>query len=321
MAGSAAVKGFAQSPNERVRIAVIGLGGRGGSHVNAWSRMANVEIAGICDVDESHIGEKFKLLESRGVKSPTTFVDFRKILDDKSIDAVSIATPNHWHTLMTVLACQAGKDVYVEKPCSHNVFESQQIVAAARKYDRIVQQGSQSRSSPALREAVQKMREGEFGEVYMTRGLCYKWRDTIGKTPAEPVPPGVDYDLWTGPAPMRPFTKNRFHYNWHWFWDTGNGDIGNQGIHEIDKSRWGLGVTHPTKVTAIGGKFMFDDDQETPNTISASYEFDVDGKKKMMTFEVRHWMSPHEAGIQEGKPGNTIGNQFYGSKGYLVMDN
>jgi predicted dehydrogenase len=135
------------------------------------------------------------------------------------------------------------------------------------------------------------------------------------------VPPGVDYDLWTGPAPMRPFTKNRFHYNWHWFWDTGNGDIGNQGIHEIDKCRWGLGVTHPTKVTAIGGKFMFDDDQETPNTISASYEFDVDGKKKMMTFEVRHWISPHEAGIQEGKPGNTIGNQFYGSKGYLVMDN
>ena len=132
MAGSAAVKGFAQSPNERVRIAVIGLGGRGGSHVNAWSRMANVEIAGICDIDESHIGEKFKLLESRGVKSPTTFVDFRKILDDKSIDAVSIATPNHWHTLMTVLACQAGKDVYVEKPCSHNVFESQQIIAAAR---------------------------------------------------------------------------------------------------------------------------------------------------------------------------------------------
>ena len=234
---------------------------------------------------------------------------------------MSIATPNHWHTLMTVWACQAGKDVYVEKPCSHNVFESQQIVAAARKYNRIVQQGSQSRSSPALREAVQRMREGELGEVYMARGLCYKWRDTIGKTPVEPVPAGVDYDLWTGPAPMKPFTKNRFHYNWHWMWDTGNGDLGNQGIHEVDKCRWGLGVTHPTKVTAIGGKFMFDDDQETPNTLSASYEFDVDGKKKMMTFEVRHWMSPHEAGIQEGKPGNTIGNQFYGSKGYLVFDN
>ena len=321
MAAGSAVKGLAQSPNETVRVGVIGLGGRGGSHVNAWSRMKNVEIVAISDIDESHIGEKFKLLEGRGSNKPTTYVDFRKMLDDKSIDAVSIATPNHWHTLMTVWACQAGKDVYVEKPCSHNVFESQQIVAAARKYDRMVQQGSQSRSSPALREAVQKMREGELGEVYMTRGLCYKWRDTIGKTPVEPVPPGVDYDLWTGPAPKRPYTKNRFHYNWHWFWDTGNGDLGNQGIHEVDKCRWGLGVTHPTKVTAIGGKFMFDDDQETPNTISASYEFDVDGKKKMMTFEVRHWISPHEAGIQEGKPGNTIGNQFYGSKGYLVFDN
>ena len=131
----------------------------------------------------------------------------------------------------------------------------------------------------------------------------------------------VDYDLWLGPAPKRPFNRNRFHYNWHWFWDTGNGDLGNQGIHEVDIARWGLGVTHPTKVSAIGGKFMFDDEQETPNTMSASFEFDVDGKKKMMTFEVRHWISPHEAGINGEKPGNTIGNQFYGSKGYLVIDN
>ena len=131
----------------------------------------------------------------------------------------------------------------------------------------------------------------------------------------------VDYDLWLGPAPKRPFNRNRFHYNWHWYWDTGNGDLGNQGIHEVDIARWGLGVTHPTKVSSIGGKFMFDDDQETPNTISSSFEFDVNGKKKMMTFEVRHWISPHEAGIDEGKPGNTIGNQFYGSNGYLVIDN
>ena len=143
-----------------------------------------------------------------------------------------------------------------------------QIVAAARKYNRMVQMGSQSRSSPALQEAVQKMKDGEFGEIYMARGLCFKARNTIGKTPVEPVPPGVDYDMWTGPAPMRPFTKNRFHYNWHWFWDTGNGDLGNQGIHEVDIARWGLGVTHPTKVSAIGGKFMFDDDQETPNTLN-----------------------------------------------------
>jgi predicted dehydrogenase len=320
LTAGAAVRGFA-SPNDTVRIAVVGCGGRGSSHVNAWSAMPNVEIVALCDVDESHIAAKLKILAGKGKPTPATYVDFRKLLEDKSIDAVSLATPNHWHTLQTIWACQAGKDVYVEKPCSHNVFESQQIIAAARKYDRIVQQGSQSRSSPALREAVQRMATGELGEVYMARGLCYKWRDTIGHTPVSAVPAGVDYDLWTGPAPKRPFSMNRFHYNWHWMWDTGNGDLGNQGIHEVDIARWGLGVTHPTKVSAIGGKFMFDDDQETPNTLTASYEFDVKGVKKMMTFEVRHWISPHEAGINGEKPGNTIGNQFYGSKGYLVIDN
>jgi predicted dehydrogenase len=320
LTAGAAVRGLA-SPNETVRMAVVGCGGRGSSHVSAWSGMPNVEIVALCDVDEAHIADKVKGLESKGKKKPATYVDYRKLLEDKSIDAVSLATPNHWHTLQTIWACQAGKDVYVEKPCSHNIFESQQIIAAARKYDRIVQQGSQSRSSPALREAVQRMATGELGDVYMARGLCYKWRDTIGHTPVSAVPAGVDYDLWTGPAPKREFTKNRFHYNWHWMWDTGNGDLGNQGIHEVDIARWGLGVTHPTKVSAIGGKFMFDDDQETPNTLTASFEFDVKGVKKMMTFEVRHWISPHEAGINGEKPGNTIGNQFYGSKGYLVIDN
>jgi predicted dehydrogenase len=342
LAAGSAVRGLA-SPNDTVRIGVVGCGGRGQSHVNAWSGMPNVEIVALCDVDEAHIAQKLKSLESKGKKKPATYVDVRKLLEDKSIDAISIASPNHWHTLQTIWACQAGKDVYVEKPCSHNIFESQQIVAAARKYDRIVQQGSQSRSSPALQEGVERMRKGEFGEIYMTRGLCYKWRDSIGKFPDGPMSPGekfgftvnskpeptydtsylskVDYDLWLGPAPKRPFNRNRFHYNWHWFWDTGNGDLGNQGIHEVDISRWGLGVTHPTKVSAIGGKFMFDDDQESPNTMSASWEFDVGGKKKMMTFEVRHWISPHEAGIDGDKPGNTIGNQFYGSNGYLVIDN
>jgi predicted dehydrogenase len=320
MTAGAAVRGIA-SPNDTIRMGVVGCGGRGGSHVSAWSSMPNVELVALCDVDESHFGPKLKAIEAKGGKKPATYIDMRKMLEDKTIDAVSIASPNHWHTLQTIWACQAGKDVYVEKPCSHNIFESQQIVAAARKYDRIVQQGSQSRSSAALQEAVKRMRDGELGDLYMARGLCYKWRDTIGKKPPAPVPAGVNYDLWTGPAPLRQFTENRFHYNWHWFWDTGNGDLGNQGIHEVDIARWGLGVTHPTKVSAIGGKFMFDDDQETPNTLSASYEFDVDGKKRMMTFEVRHWISPHEAGINGEKPGNTIGNQFYGSNGYLVIDN
>src|SRR5215212_4503646 len=227
-----------KSPNDTVRVAVVGCGGRGASHVGAWTSQTNVELAGLVDIDDSHTERYNGNLVRQGKKQVPTVRDVRKFLDDKSIDAISIASPNHWHTLQTIWACQAGKDVYVEKPCSHNIFESQQIVAAARKYNRMVQQGSQNRSNPALREAVERMRSGEIGELYMARGLCYKWRDTIGKTPVEPVPPGVDYDLWLGPAPNRPFTKNRFHYNWHWFWDTGNGDIGNQGIHEIDKARW-----------------------------------------------------------------------------------
>ena len=308
------------SPNDTVRVAVVGCGGRGSSHMGAWTSMPNVELAALVDVDDSHSERYNGQLQRKNLPPVPTFRDIRKVLDDKSIDAVSIATPNHWHTLQTIWACQAGKDVYVEKPCSHNIFESRQIVAAARKYNRMVIMGSQSRSSPALQEAVQKMKAGEFGEIYMARGLCFKSRNTIGKTPVEKVPLGVDYDMWCGPAPLRPFTKNRFHYNWHWFWDTGNGDLGNQGIHEVDIARWGLGVTHPTKVSSIGGKFMFDDDQETPNTLNTAFEFDVAGKKKMMEFEVRHWHSNHEAGIGGERAGNTIGNTFYGADGYLIID-
>jgi hypothetical protein len=163
------------------------------------------------------------------------------------------------------------------------------------------------------------MREGLIGDVYLSRGICFKWRDTIGRTPTGPVPAGVDYDLWTGPAPKREFSKNRFHYTWHWFWDTGNGDLGNQGIHEVDVARWGLGVRYPTKVSAIGGHFMFDDDQETPNTLNCAFEFNDNGKRKMMEFEVRHWMSNGESSIRE-RGNNAIGNEFYGSKGYLAID-
>jgi predicted dehydrogenase len=308
------------SPNDTIRVATIGLRGRGKDHIKEITGQPNVELVALCDVDEKVLGERAGALDAQTSKKVQTYTDYRKLLEDKSIDAISIATPNHWHTLMTIQACQAGKDVYVEKPCSHNIFEAKQIVAAARKYNRMVQQGSQSRSSVALQDGVQKMREGLLGDIYLSRGLCYKWRDTIGKTPISDPPSGVDYDLWTGPAPKKPFTKNRFHYNWHWFWDFGNGDLGNQGIHEVDIARWGLGVKFPTKVTAIGGKFMFDDDQETPNTLNCAFEFNENGKKQMMEFEVRHWMSNHEGGIGEGgKDANTIGNLFYGSKGYMAI--
>jgi predicted dehydrogenase len=357
LVSSAAALGAASnvfaSPNDTVRIACIGIGGRGPSHISGYSRLPNVEVAAICDIDDAHIAKGLTQIERLGKPKPQTYKDIRKLLEDKTIDAISISSPNHWHTLMTIWACQAGKDVYVEKPCSHNIFEARQIVAAARKYNRMVQQGSQIRSSAAVQEAVTKMREGLIGDVYMARGLCFKWRDTIGHASPEPVPAGVDYDLWTGPSPMHQFTKNRFHYNWHWFWDTGNGDLGNQGIHEMDVARWGLGVKYPVKVSAIGGHFMFDDDQETPNTLNCAFEFNDGGKRKMLEFEVRHWMSNHEATVGDSSylgtaargraaageepaadgpaparragaapriNADSIGNLFYGSKGYLSVD-
>src|SRR5579885_1500468 len=331
------------SPNDTVRVACVGVRGQGRAHIRHYAEMPNVEMAALCDSDESVLNQRLADVEKLGKKRPAAFTDLRKLLEDRSIDAISIATPNHNHTLQTIWACQAGKDVYVEKPCSHNIFEARQIVAARQKYRRIVQHGTNSRSGIA-REAVQKMREGLIGDIYMARGLCFKWRDTIGRKPVEPVPAGVHYDLWLGPAPDRGFTKNRFHYNWHWFWDTGNGDLGNQGIHQVDIARWGLGVRYPVKVSAIGGHFMFDDDQETPNTLNVAYEFNENGKRKMMEFEVRHWMSngeatvgpqPHKSGAatmaDSGAPlagGNTrrgpnsdsIGNLFYGRNGYMVVD-
>src|SRR5499427_7956374 len=339
--------------NDRVRLAICGLRGRGMDHLKRFSQVPGLEIAALCDIDENVIGTRLADIDKMGLPKPKTYADVRKLLEDKSIDAISVAAPNHWHSLMGIWVCQAGKDAYVEKPCSHNWWEGKQLVAAVNRYGRIVQMGMQSRSSPSLQEAVQYLRDDLIGEVYMARGLCFKWRDTIGRQPRQAVPEGVDYDLWLGPAPDRGFTLNRFHYNWHWFWDTGNGDLGNQGIHEVDIARWGLGVKFPSKVSAIGAKVMFDDDQETPNLLTASYEFSMpDGRKKLMEFEVRPWMTNHEAGIGDGgygksnlppaglapasetakpakpagrvlgpasgKPG-TVGNIFYGSKGYLAI--
>ena len=328
--------------NDRVRVAGCGIRGQGFEHVIEYSRMDNVEVAAVCDVDENIVRGRLANMERLDIPKPKVYNDPRQVMDDKSIDAVSIATPNHWHALITIWACQAGKDVYVEKPCSHFWWEGRQMVRAAEKYDRIVQHGTNSRSNPAVIEGVRKLREGLIGDVYLARGLCFNHRDTIGRKPVEPVPAGVNYDLWTGPALKHEFTRNRFHYNWHWFWNYGNGDIGNQGAHQIDVARWGLGVDFPIKASGMGGHFMFDDDQETPNTLYCSFEFDGVGKRKMLEFEVRHWISNHEAGIGTpgfggdaipgfiGPPGhdeklnmggNTVGDIFYGSKGYMAITN
>ena len=321
---ASAVAGIARprmmaSANDTIRVACVGVRSQGQSHIRAYAKMPNVQIAALCDVDESVLSARQTDVEKMGKPRPAGYTDFRKLLEDKSIDAVSIATPNHHHTLQTIWACQAGKDVYVEKPCSHDMFEARQISVVMEKYGRIVQHGTNSRSGIA-REAIQKIRGGLVGDVYMARGLCFKWRDTIGRAPVAPVPAGVHYDLWLGPAPEHPFTRNRFHYNFHWFWDYGNGDFGNQGIHQLDVARWGLGVTYPTKVSAIGAHVMFDDDQETPNVLTATYEFDNAGKKKLLVFEVRHWITNHEAGMGEnGTSPNTVGTIFYGPNGYVAV--
>jgi predicted dehydrogenase len=313
------------SQNNTVRVAVVGFNGRGRAHISAYLKIPNVEIAALCDVDQAVIENGCKMVEAAGKKRPATFTDIRKLLEDRSIDAVSIATPNFHHTLQAIWSVQAGKDVFVEKPCSYNMFEAQQIIAAARKYNRIVQDGTGAQAW--LHEAKQRLKEGVIGDVYMARGLCFKWRDTIGRAKEEPVPAGVAYDLWTGPAPAKPFTRNRFHYNWHWQWDYGNGDIGNQGAHQLHTARMALGVKYPTKISSMGGHYMFDDDQETPNTQVATFEFEDGGKKELLVFEVRHWMTNNEAGIGErsdaqsgaaaGQP-QTVGNIWYGSKGYMA---
>ena len=303
--------------NDRVRIGVCGLRGRGKDHIEAFSKLPNVEVAAICDVDND-------ILHKRREGGVRTYVDVRKMLEDKTVDAISIATPNHWHALMGIWACQAGKDVYIEKPCSHNVREGRLLVQAAQKYGRIVQHGTQSRSAPAMIEAIGHLRGGTFGDIYMARGLCFKHRDTIGHAAIEAVPPGFDYDLWTGPAPMKPFTRNRYHYNWHWLWDTGNGDLGNQAVHQVDAARWGLGVRFPNLVSAVGGHFMYDDDQETPNTLNCAFAFEQpNGRRRMLEMEVRHWISNNEAGLGRGvfNRHNSIGDIFYGSKGYLAAGN
>jgi predicted dehydrogenase len=301
--------------NDRVDVAVIGLGGRGTAHVNTWSRMPNVRVVGVCDINQAARERGVALVEKLTKEKPREYNDMRRLFEEKDVVAVSMATPNHWHSLGTIWAVQAGKDVYCEKPASHNVFEGRKMIEAARKYNRMVQIGSQSRSMPHMIKAIEMLRDGAIGKIYLSKGLCFKRRRSIGHTPDEPVPAGIDWDMFLGPAPMRPFSMNRFRYNWHWFWDTGNGDIGNQGIHEMDKARWALGVELPTRVSSMGGKYVYEDDQETPNTQMATFE--VDGKELM--FEVRGIITGGECGL-EPRGGNTIGNLIFGSDGWMALD-
>jgi predicted dehydrogenase len=303
--------------NDRINLGIVGLGGRGNDHIRYYSTLdQDCRMAALCDVNQAARERALATVKKTKGYESKEYADMRAMFDSKDIDAVSITTPNHWHALATIWACQAGKDVYVEKPASHNVYEGNQMVKAARKYNRMVQVGSQSRSMPYKIKAIQLLREGIIGKVYHARAECFRRRFSIGHTPDEPVPPGIDWDKFLGPAQMKPYSKNKFAYNWHWFWDTGNGDIGNQGVHEMDISLWGLDRTGwPTTVVSSGGKFVWQDDQETPNTQQVTLNFgDV-----QMTFDVRNLPTPPE-GLAALRGPNYVGNIFFGSEGFLVVD-
>jgi len=315
--------------NDRVRVAVVGINGMGKSHIRAYTQLPDVDVVALCDVDENLFPKVIdEFFTKQGRPKPKTYTDLRKLYEDKDVDAVSIVTPNHWHALAALWAIQAGKHVTVEKPCCHNVDEGRRLMVAAKNAKVIVQDGAEQRSNPCAQTMARFLADGGLGEVYLAKGLCYKWRKPIGRLKDEPVPKGVDYDLWLGPAPARAFNRNRFHYNWHWHWDYGNGDIGNQGVHEIDIARWGLGVKLPTRVHASGGHFMFDDDQQTPNALMAIFEFPnpkgAGEKKKILQFEVRGWVTNVEDPLWTPKrpdaSGNVVGNLFFGSNGYMAKD-
>ena len=303
--------------NSRIQVGIVGLGGRGRDHIDFYSSLASeCRIAAVCDVNQPARERGAALVRQKTGSTPAEYTDIRRMLESKDIDTVSIVTPNHWHALATIWSCQAGKDVYVEKPASHNIFEGEQMIKAARKYGRIVQVGTQSRSIPHYMQAMELLRAGIVGQVYHARGLCFRRRFSIGHTPDEPVPAGLDWDLFLGPAQRKPYSKNKFAYNWHWFWDTGSGDIGNQGVHEMDINLWGLPRTGwPVSVSSTGGKFLWKDDQETPNTQQSVFEF----ADAQVAFDVRNLPTPPE-GLGGLRGPNYVGNIFFGDLGFLVVD-
>jgi predicted dehydrogenase len=295
----------AAGANDKVVVGLIGCGGRG----RRFFEYADY----VCDPDALHLSEAAK---QAGIDASRAVTDMRRLLDDKSIDAVVIATPDHWHAPAAILALQAGKHVYVEKPCSHNFRESQLLVEAARRNDLVVQHGTQQRSSPLMRDAIAILRDGAIGDVLIAKAWNVQLRPNIGHTqPSEP-PNGLDYNLWVGPAEFLPFQPNRLHYDWHWWYPFGTGDIGNDGTHEIDLARWGLGVdTLPSKVAAIGGKYFHDDDQQFPDTATCIFEYPGDGNvghRRQLLFEMRIWSTnyPHNC---------DTGVEFLGTNGKMMI--
>jgi predicted dehydrogenase len=271
--GLAAGAARAGGASDKVVVAVLGMGSRGNDHVRTFGKEPGVEIAYVCDVDRRRTDAAVAAAAKVTRKAPKGVADLRRVLDDKAVDAVVIATPNHWHAPATILACASGKHVYVEKPCSHNPREGELMVEAARRHKRLVQMGTQRRSMPKVIEAVAELRRGVIGRPYFAQSWYTNARLSVGRGKPAPVPDGLDYDLWQGPAPRRPFRDNYLHYTWHWFWHWGNGELGNNGVHTLDVCRWGLGVDLPTRVVSAGGRFRWQDDQETPDTNVVTFDF------------------------------------------------
>lgn len=293
--------------NDVIRVAVAGIRGRGSSLIRQFQSVAGVRVVAVCDVDQRVLDREAKRFKDRNEKVDA-YVDYRRMLKDQSIDAVAIATCDHWHVPIAASSIIAGKDAYVEKPLSHTISEGRLLVNLARKHGKIVQHGTQARSAEGIIEAIEYLRSGKLGKVRMAKAINSQLRGPIGRKADTDPPPGVNYELWLGPAPKRPFNPNRFHYNWHWFWDYGTGDVGNDGIHQIDIARWGLGVDMPKAVSCSGGQLFYDDDHETPDTQVATFEYD----DVYLMYEMRLWAPyPHE--------GHHNGDVFYADDGTVSI--
>ena len=306
-AATTGTRGASVSANNKVTLAVMGVRGRGKPLIKYFGEMADVDLKYLCDVDQNVVEPAMKIAEEGQGKRPELVEDIRRVLDDKEIDGIVVATPMHWHAPATILACQAGKDVYVEKPVSHNVREGRLMVEAARKHGRIVQVGTQARSRPNTQKFVDYVHSGKLGEVHMVKVWNCQMRRNIGFKPDEPVPSGINYDLWTGPIPQLPFNRNRFHGTVNWHWHYGAGDLGNDGIHWIDVARWVLGVGYPNEISGMGRKLYFDDDQQTPDTQVVTFNYD----NKVFSYEMRLWNPYRMNGGQNGV-------EVYGTEGKAV---
>jgi predicted dehydrogenase len=294
----------------------IGCGGQATNLLKSFAAQPDVAVAYVCDPEAPRAAASAQIVESLTGKAPKIVSDMRRVYEDKSVDAVCVGTPDHWHAPATILACDAGKHVYVEKPCSHNIREGRLMVEASRRNKRVVQVGTQSRSSPPVIEAMKLLRDGAIGDVLVAKAWNSQLRRNIGHDSPSQAPADLDFDLWLGPAPVVPYQANRIHYGWRWWYDFGAGDMGNDGVHDIDIARWGLGVNeHPAVVSAVGGKYFFDDDQQFPDTQFVSFEWPGDGgvgHRRQLVFEQRIW-SPYRQETYEN------GNAFYGTKGMLLL--